>query len=120
MALITQQPMRLDGKERPVGWVIPKEIENDSSNSFHSAIKNGRVIALPDQLVFGNGNINLSENEVNKAHVDLSKNVSEIKEAVKSVNTKEQLNELQAEEAKGKDRSTVYQAIERQRNDLQD
>lgn len=120
MALVTQQKMKIDGEERPVGWVIPKEIENDPSNSFVSSLKNGRVIALPDQLVFGQGNMELSESEVNKAHVDLDKTIPEVKKAVKDVHSKDRLDELHSEEAKGQDRKGVYIALEERRNELQD
>lgn len=121
MALIVQKSgLKIEGTERPSGWVIPKEIENDPSTSFSSLINRGSVIALPDKVVFGQENNELSENEVNKPNVDLSKTIPDIKEAVKDVQSKEHLDELHAMEAEGEDRKGVYRALEERRNELQD
>lgn len=112
MALIVQKPnLTIDGEERDPGWVVPKRVENDPSNSFGSLLRRGSVIAIPDELV-------KSYMEFSETVVDLDKNVPEIEEDVKCVQNKDRLDELHAEEARGKDRQGVYKVLEARRCDL--
>lgn len=111
MTLIVQKPgLTIAGKERESGWVVPKDVENDPSNSFRQLVSRGSVIKLPDQLF---DNIHTSKNDV-----DLSQNVNDVQNDLDDVASIEQLNRIEKRESNGKDRKTVHQAIQDKRDEI--
>lgn len=115
MTLIVQKPgLTIDGEERESGWVVPKEIENDPSTSFRRLVSRGSVIELPDQLF---DNIQVSESE--SVDIDLGQTVQDVKNQLSNVSSVEQLKRIEEEESNGKDRKTVYQAIDKRKDEIE-
>lgn len=109
MALIVQKNgFKIGNTTFQIGDIIPKEIEEE--NNLLRQVNLGNLVALPDEVV---GDIQFSK--INDRYIDINKNVKKLKSIIDTIENPCTLDELEAEEAKNKDRKSIHEAIQRQK-----
>lgn len=116
MAQITQKRINLGGIDIEPGTILPDDKELKGSNR-HRFLDRGQIIEVPDHMIDDNY-LNRPLGQDDESGVNLQATVDEVANAIEQIDDIELLDELEAREAQGKDRVTVYSAITDRKKEL--
>lgn len=116
MAQITQKKINLDGFEIEPGTILPDDKEVSGSIK-HKFLDRGQIIVVPDHMI-EDKYLNRPLGQDDETGVNLEATVDEVSNAIEKIDSLDKLDDIEKREATGKDRKTVYHAINQRKQEI--